>query len=68
MDDDKKLPIPVAGGRNDECGHMLAANTPNCPKCGNPPSTFYVANHDLIWHEGDVMCPCGHRVRTYDAG
>jgi hypothetical protein len=64
---DEKNPLIFAGA-TDGVGHILAPTTENCPKCGATPDTFYVANYSLIWHDGDVMCRCGHRVRSYDAG
>ena len=65
MDDKKDL---LFAGSDNGIGHILSPNTEACPKCGNPPNKFYVANYDSIWRDGDVMCPCGHRVRGYDAG
>ena len=42
-----------------------ARNT--CPSCGSTRSE--VQNHDLMWHDGDVVClDCDTRVRGYDAG
>ena len=49
--------------------HVLAKNSPNCPKCSAPPSEQEVRNYDEIWRDGDVYCKqCNTRVRDYDAG
>jgi len=38
-----------------------------CPDCGSNKTS--VENHDLNWHDGDVVCvDCGTYVRMYDAG
>jgi len=43
-------------------------NDPNkCPQCGG--TEFEVKNHNLNWHDGDVVCQdCKTKVRDYDAG
>ena len=49
--------------------HILASGSPNCPKCGAPPSKHEVKNHSILWGDGDVYCTeCGSFVRIYDAG
>lgn len=43
----------------------------NCMHCGGRPPETVVANHSLLWHDGDVVCAmpdCGRFVRDYDAG
>ena len=38
-----------------------------CPECGSEDTA--VENHDLMWHDGDVVCQeCRCYVRGYDAG
>lgn len=38
-----------------------------CPDCGSNKTS--VENHDLNWHDGDVVCDdCDTYVRMYDAG
>jgi len=60
--------INVVNGA-DGISHILADNSPNCPKCGAPPSEHEVRNHDLAFHDGDVHCgKCGTYARRYDAG
>jgi len=54
---------------NDNVGHILAENSPDCPNCGAPPSEHTIENYDLMWHDGDVVCTkCNTKVRNYDAG
>ncbi len=49
--------------------HFLAKASPNCPKCGAPPSRQKVRNYDPDFLDGDVYCTvCGSFVRHYDAG
>lgn len=37
-------------------------------KCENRSGTF-MANHSLMWHDGDIMCnDCGKFVRFFGAG
>jgi hypothetical protein len=72
-DDDAPKPTTIAGftpvGSTGGIGHMLAQNSPNCPKCGAPPANQEVRNYDEIWRDGDVYCmKCNTRVRSYDAG
>lgn len=58
-----------AGTTDGGVGHLLYAGSPNCPKCGAPPSQHIVRNHNLAWHDGDVYCgKCNAFVRYYDAG
>ena len=58
-----------------EPGHMLAeafqltSDHPKvCPSCGKDFRHWHVENYDPIWRDGDVVCECGQRVRSYDAG
>jgi hypothetical protein len=56
-----------------EPGHILneAWNPKNdkpCPSCGKNYTHWRVENYDPIWHDGDVVCECGQRIRGYDAG
>ena len=56
-------------GSTDGVGHGLYPGSPNCPKCGAPPSEQEIRNHSLMWHDGDIHCKkCGTYVRVYDAG
>lgn len=39
----------------------------SCPECGG--SNTSVRNHDMMWHDGDVVCDdCNTYVRGWDAG
>lgn len=59
----------MANGKSSGIGHIFADNSPDCPKCGAPPSEHEVQNYDEIWRDGDVVCTrCDTRVRGYDAG
>ena len=50
-------------------GHLLHPNSPNCPKCGAPPSEQELRNYDRMWGEGDLYCKkCGTYVRGFDSG
>ena len=58
----------------DTMGHILneAINPAHrqrvCPKCGKDYRFWRVENYSEMWHDGDVVCECGTRVRGYDAG
>lgn len=39
-----------------------------CPNCGKDHWHWHVENYDEVWRDGDVVCVCGTRVRSYDAG
>ena len=59
----------TAAGETNGIFHALHPNSPNCPKCGSTPDKHRVENHDLSFHDGDVVCTvCGAKVRDFDAG
>ena len=50
-------------------GHVLAENSPDCPRCDAPPADHHVEDYDPMWQDGKVVCTkCGHFVRNYNGG